>query len=131
MAGSSKTDNDRYSEEFHDFDSKPTEGADHDLFEQYLAEEDDLSLPERGDLREGMIVEVRSNEILVNIGAKRDGVVPQSDIARLEKEYAATLVVGEMVPVVVSKLTTEEGMLILSIADALHIRYWLTAEKLL
>ncbi|MBX3052794.1 MAG: S1 RNA-binding domain-containing protein [Caldilineaceae bacterium] len=131
MAGSSKTDNDRYSEEFDDFGDTSADGADYDLFEQYLAEEDDLSLPERGDLREGMIVEVRSSEILINIGAKRDGVVPQADIARLDKEYAATLVVGEMVPVVVSKLTTDEGMLILSIADALQKRDWLTAEKML
>ncbi len=107
------------------------EGADYDLFEQYLAGDEDLSLPERGDLREGMIVEVRSSEILVNIGAKRDGVVPQADIARLDKEYAATLRIGELVPVVVSKLTTDEGMLILSIADAMQKRDWLTAEKML
>lgn len=131
MAASSKTDSDRYSEEFNDFDGESMEGADYDLFEQYLAGDDDLSLPERGDLREGMIVEVRSSEILINIGAKRDGVVPQADIARLDKEYAATLVVGEMVPVVVSLLTTDEGMLILSIADALQKRDWLTAEKML
>lgn len=124
-------DSDRYSEEFNDFEGGTVDGADYDLFEQYLAEEDDLSLPERGDLREGMIVEVRPSEILINIGAKRDGVVPQSDIARLDKEYAATLEVGEMVPVVVSKLTTDEGMLILSIADALQKRDWLTAEKML
>lgn len=129
MAGTS--DNNRYSEEFNGFDGESMEGADYDLFEQYLAEEDDLSAPERGDLREGTIVEVRSNEILVNIGAKRDGVVPQSDLTRLERDYAATLVEGEVVPVVVSKLTTDDGMLILSIADALQKRDWLTAEKML
>ena len=127
----SKTDNDRYSEEFNDFDGGSMEGADYDLFEQYLAGDEDLSLPERGDLLEGTIVEVRSSEILVNIGAKRDGVVPQADIARLDKEYAATLTVGELVPVVVSKQTTDEGMLVLSIADALQKRDWLTAEKML
>ncbi|RLT45023.1 MAG: S1 RNA-binding domain-containing protein [Chloroflexi bacterium] len=130
MAASSIADNDRYSETFNDFDGGSVEGADYALFEQYLAGDDDLNIPERGDLREGMIVEVRSSEILVNIGAKRDGVVPQADIARLDKEYAATLVVGEMVPVVVSKQTTDEG-LVLSIADALQKRDWLIAEKML
>ncbi len=131
MVGSSQSDNDRYSEEFSGFDSDPTEGTDYDLFEQYLAEEDDLSLPERGDLLEGTIVEVRASEILINIGAKRDGVVPQADLTRLDRDYIATLVEGELVPVVVSKLTTDEGMLILSIADALQKRDWLTAEKML
>ena len=101
------------------------------LFEQYLAEEEDLSLPERGDLREGIVVEVRSNELLVNIGAKRDGIVPQSDLNRLEEEYVDTLREGETVPVVVSKLTTSEGMLVLSIADALQKKDWLVAEKML
>ena len=72
--------------------------ADEMLFEQYLAEEEDLSLPERGDLREGIVVEVRSNELLVNIGAKRDGVVPQSDLSRLDSDYADTLGEGETVP---------------------------------
>ncbi len=105
--------------------------ADEMLFEQYLAEEEDLSLPERGDLREGIVVEVRSNELLVNIGAKRDGIVPQSDLNRLEEEYVETLREGETVPVVVSKLTTSEGMLVLSIADALQKKDWLVAEKML
>ncbi len=131
MAGSSQTDSDRYSEEFNGFEGETMEGADYDLFEQYLAGDDDLGIPERGDLREGTIVEVRSNEILINIGAKRDGVVQQADLARLEREYVATLVVGELVPVVVTKFTTDEGMLILSIADALQKRDWLVAEKML
>ncbi|MDE0630258.1 MAG: S1 RNA-binding domain-containing protein [Caldilineaceae bacterium] len=107
------------------------EQTDEMLFEQYLAEEEDLSLPERGDLREGIVVEVRSNELLVNIGAKRDGIVPQSDLNRLEEEYVDTLREGETVPVVVSKLTTSEGMLVLSIADALQKKDWLVAEKML
>lgn len=105
--------------------------SDEMLFEQYLAEEDDLSLPERGDLREGIVVEVRPNELLVNIGAKRDGIVPQSDLNRLEPQYVDTMLEGETVPVVVSKLTTDEGMLVLSIADALQKKDWLVAEKML
>jgi len=107
------------------------EQSDEMLFEQYLAEEEDLSLPERGDLREGVVVEVRPNELLVNIGAKRDGIVPQSDLNRLEPEYVDTMLEGETVPVVVSKLTTNEGMLVLSIADALQKKDWLVAEAML
>lgn len=133
MTDSPMTDDERYTEELHDFDDGANEQLteDRELFEQYLAEEEDLSLPERGDLREGVIVEMRSNEILVNIGAKRDGVVPQSDLSRLDKEYVESLKEGTVVPVVVSKLTTDEGMLVLSIADALQKQDWLIAEKML
>ncbi|MCB0114588.1 MAG: S1 RNA-binding domain-containing protein [Caldilineaceae bacterium] len=126
-------ESERYSEGLHRFENPDDDqnAADRELFEQYLAGDEDLSLPERGDLREGMIVEIRSHEMLVNVGAKRDGVVPQSDLARLESEYVKNLREGDTVPVVVSKLTTDEGMLILSIADALQKQDWLTAEKLL
>ena len=112
-------------------DAGEEQQSDEMLFEQYLAEEEDLSLPERGDLREGIVVEVRPNELLVNIGAKRDGIVPQSDLNRLEPEYVDTMLEGETVPVVVSKLTTNEGMLVLSIADALQKKDWLVAEAML
>jgi small subunit ribosomal protein S1 len=125
-------ESERYSEGLDRFDFNDDQSAaDRELFEQYLAGDDDLSLPERGDLREGIIVEIRPHEMLVNVGAKRDGVVPQSDLARLEGDYVKGLREGDTVPVVVSKLTTDEGMLILSIADALQKQDWLTAEKLL
>lgn len=144
------SESDRFGEEFDSFDQEFSsennrddgqnadgqtddleQNEDQMLFEQYLAEEEDISLPERGDLREGIVVEVRSNELLINIGAKRDGVVPQSDLNRLDPEYARSLQEGETVPVVVSKLTTDEGMLVLSIAEALQKQDWLTAEKML
>lgn len=127
------SDSERYSEVFGQFDDidETHRGEDFDLFEQYLAEEDDMSMPERGDLREGIIVEKRANELLINVGGKRDGVVSASDLDRLEDDYLASLKEGDTVPVVVSKLTTDEGMLILSIADALQKRDWLTAEKML
>ncbi len=126
------TDSERYSAELNRFDGlSDDQDADRAEFERYLAEEEDLSLPERGDLLEGMLVEVRSNELLVNIGAKRDGVVPQSDLSRLESSYVKSLKEGDTVPVVVSKQTTDEGMLVLSIADALQKQDWLVAEKML
>jgi small subunit ribosomal protein S1 len=125
-------DSERYSEELGRFEDFSNESdADRALFEQYLAGEEDLSLPERGDLREGIVVEIRSNELLVNVGAKRDGVVPQSDLSRLESSYISSLKEGDTVPVVVSKQTTDEGMLVLSISDALQKQDWLIAEKML
>ena len=59
--------------------------SDLELFQSYLDEGIglDLEMPNRGDLREGTIVEIRANELLVNVGSKRDGVVPQSDLSRL------------------------------------------------
>jgi len=106
--------------------------ADMDLFEQFLDASDDLYLPERGDLREGVIVERRPGEMLVNIGIKRDGVVPQSDLARLDPDFVATLVEGQTVDVLVSRSAEDDDSpLLLSISEAFQRKDWLLAEQLL
>lgn len=127
------SESDQFGDELERFEEKQDneQHTDEILFEQYLAEEEALNLPERGELREGTVVEVRPNELLINIGAKRDGVVPQSDLNRLDPAYVDSLHEGASVPVVVSKLTTDEGMLVLSIAEAQQKQNWLTAVQML
>ncbi len=105
--------------------------TDLELFEKYIEEDLDFDLPGRGDLREGVIVEVRPSELLVNVGSKRDGVVPQSDLARLDPAYVKSLHEGQTVDVVVSRQPDDDGIFLLSIAEALQQRDWLLAEQLL
>lgn len=119
-----------------DATSQPSEDgtlgtSDLELFEQYLDADTDFDLPERGDLREGVIVEVRPNELLVNVGSKRDGVVPQSDLSKLDPDFVANLQEGQTVDVVVSRQTEDDGAFQLSIADALQERDWILAQELL
>ena len=117
---------------FQDFDSDASmRSADLELFERYLNEDIDLDMPGRGDLREGVIVEIRPSELLVNVGSKRDGVVPQSDLSRLDPEFVKNLHEGQVVDVVVSKQPEDDGIFVLSMADALQQRDWLTAQQLL
>lgn len=108
-----------------------SEATDLELFEQYLEQDLDLDLPGRGDLREGVIVEIRPSELLVNVGSKRDGVVPQSDLARLDPEFVAGLREGQTVDVVISKQPDDDGIFVLSMADALQQRDWVHAQELL
>jgi len=105
--------------------------SDLQLFEQYLSEGLDLDMPGRGDLREGVIVEIRPSELLVNVGSKRDGVVPQSDLAKLDPEFVKSLREGQTVEVVVAKQPEDDSVFLLSIADAQQKRDWLIAEQLL
>lgn len=108
-----------------------TEASDLELFEQYLEQDLDLDLPGRGDLREGVIVEIRPSELLVNVGSKRDGVVPQSDLARLDPEFVKNLHEGQTVDVVISKQPDDDGIFVLSMADALQQRDWVRAQELM
>jgi small subunit ribosomal protein S1 len=105
--------------------------SDLELFEQYLEQGMDLEQPDRGDLRKGVIVEIRPTELLVNIGSKRDGVVPQSDLSRLDPEFVKALHEGEEVDVMVSRQADDDGIFQLSIADALQQRDWIVAQELL
>lgn len=108
-----------------------TDASDLELFEQYLEADSDFDLPERGDLRQGVIVEVRPHELLVNVGSKRDGVVSQSDLSKLDPDFVASLQEGQTVDVVVSRHTEDDGTFQLSIADALQQRDWIVAQELL
>jgi small subunit ribosomal protein S1 len=105
--------------------------SDLELFEQYLNEGIELDMPGRGDLREGVIVEIRPSELLVNVGSKRDGVVPQSDLARLDPEFVKSLHEGQTVDVVIAKQPEDDGVFLLSMADAMQQRDWLIAQQLL
>ena len=107
------------------------EATDLELFEQYLEQDLDLDLPGRGDLREGVIVEIRPSELLVNVGSKRDGVVPQSDLARLDPDFVKSLHEGQTVDVVISKQPDDDGIFVLSMADALQQRDWVRAQELM
>jgi len=112
-------------------DRQAQDQSDLELFEQYLDADGDFDSPERGDLREGVIVEVRPSELLVNVGSKRDGVVPQSDLAKLDPEFVKNLREGQTVDVVVSRPPEDDGTFQLSIADALQQKDWIIAQKLM
>lgn len=105
--------------------------SDLEIFEKYLEADTDFDLPERGDLREGVIVEIRQNELLVNVGSKRDGVIPQSDLAKLDPDFVKNLHVGQVVDVVISRPPEDDGTFQLSMADALQQRDWIDAQDLL
>ncbi len=101
------------------------------LFEQYLEADKDFDVPERGDLRQGVIVEIRPTELLVNIGSKRDGIVPQADLAKLDPDFVKGLSEGQNVDVVISRHPEDDGIYQLSMADALQERDWFTAQRLM
>ena len=102
------------------------------LFEEWLQQET-LSLvrPERGDILHGIIVQISPTEILVDVGAKRDGYVPASDVERLPKKVRENLAEGQEVPVIVTRVYEDTGDIELSIAQALQQQDWLRAKELL
>jgi small subunit ribosomal protein S1 len=58
-------------------------------------------------------------------------VVPSSDLARLDPEYVKNLHEGQTVDVVITRQPDDDGIFVLSMADALQQRDWITAQNLL
>lgn len=85
----------------------------------------------RGDVREAVILSVGENDVLVDLGSKRDGVVPPKDLDFLDDTYRAGLEVGDRVPVVVMKTWGRRDGIAVSINKGLQKEDWLRARRLL
>jgi len=85
--------------------------------------------PTRGDIVVGIVQSVDSLGLLVDLGMKRDGVVPRNDLERLG-EYVE-IKVGDELPVMIVRSEDEEGNMIVSVSQARQNEDWLKAEEIM
>ena len=95
-----------------------------------LLDQHDYDMPQPGDLRVGVIVANTPQGLIIDLGLKRDGIVPQSDLAKLEPEERDALKVNDEVHVYVVQ-TEEPETLVVSIHLARLNQDWIEAEALL
>jgi small subunit ribosomal protein S1 len=96
-----------------------------------LLSEEEYHQPQRGEIRTGIVVSVGPNEIVVDVGVKREGLVSPRDLERLSAEERAALSVGAEVPVYVLKPEDQDGNLIVSLYLAQLEKDWEQAEEYL
>lgn len=87
--------------------------------------------PQRGDIRKGVILSIGPEEIVVNIGLKREGIIPSSDLEKLGEEAVSELEVGSEVPVFILRPHDQSGNMIVSLHRARLEQDWLNAQELL
>src|SRR3990172_11857505 len=78
----------------------------------------------RGEIIEGVVVGPDRDGILVDIGAKSEGIVPPSEMHCLRPEGPSRLQTGEKVLVFVLQPESPEGQIILSLDRARGERGW-------
>jgi small subunit ribosomal protein S1 len=104
-------------------------------FNEFLAAMDAGTIlpapPRRGEIRLATILQVERNEIIVDMGAKRDGFVTAQDIDRLDERVRSGLLVGDQVHVYVINPQDQDGNLIVSINMGLQQQDWDRARQLL
>ena len=79
----------------------------------------DYQQPWRREVRQAEIVEISEEDILVDLGAKRDGVVPRNDLRYVDGDYLAALQLGDRVPVVVLHGPGTEDDILVSLSRGL------------
>ena len=73
----------------------------------------------QGEIVKGTVIELRSKEVLVDIGYKSEGVIPLNEF--LEPEAVK---VGQEIDVLVEKLENKEGTVVLSHQKAEFKKNW-------
>lgn len=117
-------------------DSEPVEGGDvrpetepHPM-DSLMEESFTFRRLKSGDIVEGTIVSISPTELLVDVGAKSEGVVQIQELERLGRQGLDELQVGEKLWVYVVRPEDHEGNILLSIRRAEEESDWRQAQKL-
>lgn len=88
-----------------------------------------LNFPIAEEIRTGWVVEHRNNEILIDIGAKSEGIIPNKEVETLDAESLKQLAIGNEVTVYIVDPEDEKGNIVVSYAKAAEAQDWIKAEK--
>jgi small subunit ribosomal protein S1 len=95
-----------------------------------LLDDYDYARPQRGELRDGLIMQIEDSGVLVSIGTKREGVIPSSDLRAMGDEFVGELSVGATIQVYVQEPENRDGDLILSLTMVQVAKDWEHAQKM-
>ncbi|MGC8780927.1 MAG: 30S ribosomal protein S1 [Anaerolineae bacterium] len=98
---------------------------------QALLDQGGYDMPQRGDIREGTVISVSPQEIVIDLGLKREAIIPANDLARVDKNVLAEVVEGSTWPVYILQPSDREGNLIVSLSRALQEKDWLVAQQMM
>jgi small subunit ribosomal protein S1 len=90
-----------------------------------------LSLPTRGEIREGVVARITPSEILVDVGAKSEGVITGRELESLDETTRKALAVGQKILIYVMDPEDRNGNIVLSLTRAREEQDWRDAETLL
>ena len=109
---------------------EPRPDAAHPM-QSLLDSDSGMTMPRRGEIREGVIARITPGEVLVDVGAKSEGVITGRELETLDATMRQSLVVGQTVLVYVMDPEDRNGNIVLSLSRAKEEKDWRTAEALL
>ncbi len=98
--------------------------------EDYLHyEEEAFKTPNHGDIVDGIVVRVDADEVLVDIGAKAEGVISSKELGLRGDLDSVGLVAGDQIKVYVLQPENDEGNVVLSLRRARAETTWIVAAE--
>lgn len=86
--------------------------------------------PKRGQIIEGIVLRIDHDALFVDVGAKRDAIVPHTELDEMEGDLLTTLSAGDIVPVFVTRTPVGDEELVVSLEKGLQKEDWNRAEVL-
>ena len=100
-------------------------------FSTLIESDYDYARPRRGQVCQAVVLSVGENDVIVDLGAKRDGFVPRRDLELLDEAYRTGLQIGDRVPVCVLDARGPHGGVVVSLNRGLAQQDWLRAQECL
>ena len=77
----------------------------------FMAEiEKSLKMPQRGEIVKGEVIQVGPREVYVNLGCKKDGIIPKDEIAlEADQDIESLFKLGDVVEAKVLKTDDGDG----------------------
>lgn len=106
-----------------------TNGGHSDLFEELL-DQYEYSNPKKGQILKGEILRIENNAVFVDVGAKRDAIVPHDEVAQFDPAFLDSISRGSEVQVYVMRTPVGDQELLVSLERGLENLDWEKAEQL-
>ena len=90
----------------------------------------DVDKPQQGEMLKGSILDIQENSILLDVGLKRDAIIPGQDLDKVDPEYLKGLSVGDEITVGVMRTPLGDDDLLVSLQRGLTQKTWNKAEEL-
>ena len=87
--------------------------------------------PHRGQIVQGEVLELTEDTVLLDVGAKRDAVVPARELANLDEKLFESLSIGDQLPVFITNTPSYDDELLVSIERGLEQQDWERAKACL
>lgn len=90
----------------------------------------DVDKPQQGEMLKGTILDIQESSIVLDVGFKRDAIIPGQDIERVDPEIRENLSIGDEIFVSVIRTPMGDDDLLVSLQRGLTYKTWIKADEL-